>query len=79
MSRHLVPQNGHVSLHFDLCQIRYTPGKESDDGVLLYLQPPLKGDDPEDSNYKTNVFVSEICVINEERMRARRNPPTPSR
>ena len=48
VTRHLVPQNGHVSRHFDLCRIRYTPGKESDDGVLLYLKPALKADDPED-------------------------------
>jgi kumamolisin len=48
VTRDLVPQNGHVSQHFDLCRIRYTPGKDSDDGVLLYLKPGLKGDDPED-------------------------------
>jgi len=48
MTWHTVPQNGHVSQHFDLCRIRYTPGNDSDDGVLLYLKPALKGDDPED-------------------------------
>ena len=48
VTRDLVPQNGHVSQHFDLCRICYTPGKDSDDGVLLYLKPALKGDDPED-------------------------------
>ena len=48
VSRDLVPQNGYVSQHFDVCRIRYTPGKESDDGVLLYFKPGLKKDDPED-------------------------------
>jgi kumamolisin len=48
LTRDLVPQNGRVGQHFDLCRIRYTPGKEADDGVLLYLKPGLKGDDPED-------------------------------
>lgn len=48
VTRDLVPQNGHVSQHFDLCRVHYTPGKDSDDGVLLYLKPGLKGDDPED-------------------------------
>ena len=48
VTQDLVPQNGHVSQHFDLCRIRYTPGKDSDDGMLLYFKPALKGDDPED-------------------------------
>jgi kumamolisin len=48
VSRDLVPQNGYVSQHFDVCRIRYTPGKESDDGLLLYFKPGLKKDDPED-------------------------------
>ena len=48
VTRDLVPQNGYVSQHFDLCRIRYTPGKEADDGLLLYIKPGLKTDDPED-------------------------------
>ena len=48
MTRNLVPQNGHVTQHFDLCRVRYTPGKESDDGVPPYLKPALKADDPGD-------------------------------
>lgn len=48
VTHQLVPQNGRVSQHFDLCKIRYTPGNESDDGVILYLKPALKEDDPEE-------------------------------
>jgi len=48
VTQDLVPQNGYVSQHFDLCRIRYTPGKEADDGLLLYIKPGLKTDDPED-------------------------------
>jgi len=48
VTQHLVPQNGRVDRHFDLGRIRYTPGKESDDGVLVYLKPAVKESDPED-------------------------------
>jgi len=44
----LVPQAGFVTEHFDVCKIQYTPGRKEDDGILLYLKPALKRDDPED-------------------------------
>ncbi len=47
-TRQLVPNDGRVAEHFDLCRIRYTPGDDGDDGVLIYLKPALKKDDPED-------------------------------
>jgi len=47
-TRNLAPNGGRVKQHFDLCRIRYQPGKESDDGILLYLKPGLKEDDPDD-------------------------------
>jgi len=44
----LSPQDARVSGHFDVCKIRYTPGEDSDSGVLFYFKPALKKDDPED-------------------------------
>ncbi len=47
-TQHLAPVDGRVAQHFDTCKIRYTPGEDRDDGVLVYLKPALKEGDPED-------------------------------
>jgi len=46
----LSPQDARVSGHFDVVpKIRYTPGEDSDSGVLfLFSSLALKKDDPED-------------------------------
>src|ERR1700674_5651778 len=44
----LVPQGSRVAGHFDVCKIHYTPNEGRDTGILLYLKPALKEDDPED-------------------------------
>ena len=47
-THYLVPQDGRVDGHFDFCKIQYTPGDDRDSGLLVYVKPALKKDDPED-------------------------------